>query len=112
MDRQVWEIYVPTMRKDGRPIRTRFHRVWDQKVMKITDGLSVHSPSLGRWLNSGGQVFRDRMIPVRIVATHDQMEKIIDMTLKYYEDEEAILCYRISNDVILRYRDDETSDRG
>lgn len=31
-----WEILVPTQTNEGKPIRTRFHRVWDDKVEVIT----------------------------------------------------------------------------
>lgn len=43
------------------------------------------------------------MIPVRIVADREEIEKIIDITIKYY-DQEAVLAYRISNEVILKHR--------
>lgn len=107
-EKKVWEIYVPTLRKNGKPIRTRFHRIWDQKVLAVSGGLSIHRPSIGNWLNPEGKLFKDRMIPVRIVATDEEIERIIDITLAYYEDEEAVLCYRISNEVILKFREGET----
>jgi hypothetical protein len=103
-NKKVWEIYVPTMRKNGKPIRTRFHQVWDKKVMAISGGLSIHRPSIGNWISPNGTHYKDRMIPVRIVATDDEIKQVIDITLKHYEDEEAILCYRISDEVFLTYR--------
>lgn len=105
MDKKVWELYVPTMRKNGKPIHTRFHRVWDKKVMAITGGLSIHRPSIGYWINPEKTLYREKMIPVRIVATDDEIKKVIEITLLHYEDEEAILCYRISNEVILQERE-------
>jgi hypothetical protein len=102
--KKVWEIYVPTIRKNGKPIRTRFHRVWDKKVMSVSGGLSIHRPSVGNWISPDGKIYNEKMIPVRIVATNEEILKIIDITLEHYEDEEAVLCYRISEEVIMKYR--------
>lgn len=100
---EMWEILVPTVRNDGRPIRTRFHRVWDKKVYEITGGLTIMMPSKGRWLAPDGKLFAERMIPVRIAATRDQIEKIVDLTLEYYE-QEAVMTYKVSTEIILRKR--------
>ena len=45
--RTLWLILVPTIRNDGRPIRTRFHRVWDGKVRDISGGLTITPPVSG-----------------------------------------------------------------
>jgi hypothetical protein len=44
------------------------------------------------------------MIPVRIIATRPQIDEIINFTLQHYS-QEAVLCYRISDEVLLRYSD-------
>jgi hypothetical protein len=99
----LWEILVPTIRSNGRPYRTRYHRVWDAKVREISGGLTIHLPVRGHWVAPDGQLFVERMIPVRIAATREQIEKIIDLTLVYY-DQKAVLAYRVSDEVILKYR--------
>lgn len=102
----MWEILVPTERRScpGRFYSTRYHRVWDGKVRAITGGLTVMSPARGQWINpQTGELFKERMIPVRIMATRDEIEKVVDLTLKYY-DQLAVLCYKISDEVILRIR--------
>lgn len=103
MTKEVWEILVPCTKPDGSPNRTRFHRVWDEKVRMITGGLTICAPTKGQWVSPEGVIFTERMIPVRIVCTRDQIERIIDMTLKYYE-QEAILAFKISSEVILKTR--------
>lgn len=100
MKKEMWEVLVPTIRNDGRPIRTRFHRVWDAKVYAITGGLTILTPAHGRWVAPDGTLFAERMIPVRIVATREQMEQIVNMTLDYYE-QLAVLAYKVSDDVML-----------
>lgn len=100
----IWEILVPTERRlePGKYYTTRYHRVWDGKVRAITGGLTVMAPARGQWINPTGDFFKERMIPVRIMATREEIEKVIDITLKYY-DQLAVLCYKISDEVILKF---------
>lgn len=98
----LWEILVPTVRKTGNPYRTRFHRVWDSKVHAISKGLTITQPTKGQWTSPDGTIIAERMIPVRFMATRVQMNEIVDFTLKYYE-QDCIMCYRVSEEVILRY---------
>lgn len=106
--KQLWEIMVPTMFNDGTPIRTRYHRVWDKKVYEITGGLTIHMPSKGKWVNKeDGELFQERMIPVRIACTREQIEKIIDITIDYYK-QIAVMAYKISEEVIIKYKDENS----
>lgn len=108
MSKAMWEILVPTERRldPGKYYTTRYHRVWDARVRTITGGLTILTPSLGQWIDpSTGQLFKERMIPVRIMATRTEIEKVIDFTITYY-DQLAILCYKISDEVILRLRNE------
>lgn len=102
-DKSVWEILVPTVRNDGKPYRLRFHRVWDEKVRAISGGMTVCQPTKGHWVNPEGTLFVERMIPVRIIATDDQINQIIDYTLSYYE-QEAVLAVKISSTFIIRHK--------
>jgi hypothetical protein len=101
--KQMWEILVPTQLNCGKPIRTRQHREWDSRVRKITGGLTVLSPAKGQWVAPDGVLFKERMIPVRIIATREEIDKIIDITMVFY-DQLAILCYKVSDEVILKHR--------
>jgi hypothetical protein len=105
MKNYMWEILVPTeiRQQPGKFYRTRYHRVWDGKVRAISGGLTIMSPAKGQWKAPSGELFIERMIPVRIVATRAQISEIIDMTMEYY-DQLAILCYKISDEVILKHR--------
>jgi hypothetical protein len=108
MNKCLWEILVPTERrtKPGTYYTTRFHRVWDSKVRVITGGLTILTPTKGQWINpTTGELFKERMIPVRVLATRDEIEKIVTLTLEYY-DQLAVLCYKISDEVILRYSEE------
>lgn len=98
---QLWEILVPTIRNDGRPIHTRFHRGWDAKVLAITGGLTTHSPAKVQWLSGEGKLLAERMIPVRIACTEEQINRISDLTAAYY-GQEAVMFYRVTDKVVVR----------
>lgn len=97
--KSLWEILVPTQRNDGRPFRTRYHRVWDAKVREISGGLTIMPVVKGQWVFQS-ELFKERMIPVRFIASEEEVYSILDFTKKYY-DQIAVLCYRISDKVIL-----------
>lgn len=102
--KDLWEILVPTIRNNGNPYRLRYHKVWDKKVREISGGLTVMNPVKGQWISSDDELFVERMIPVRIIATKEEIDKIVDMTMLYY-DQLAILAYKVGTDVILRERE-------
>lgn len=97
----MYEIFVPTIRNNGKPFRTKHHKNWDKRVIKITGGLSVFTPIKGQWAN-GGQIFNERMIPVRVACNRKQILKIIDITMEHY-NQKAVMAYKVSEDVIIRY---------
>jgi hypothetical protein len=104
MGKELWEVLVPTIRRnDGKPFRTRFHKVWDRKVEAISGGLTILTPvGKGVWQHEGQSV-RERMIPVRVMCTREQIDQIIDLTLEYY-DQLAVMAYRVSDEIILKHR--------
>lgn len=106
MSKKLYEILVPTTRNDGRPIRTRYHRIWDEKIIEISGGMTILTPAKGRWVSPSNEMFRERMIPVRIICDESAIVEIIDFTIDYYE-QEAVLAYIISENVILKHRDNE-----
>jgi len=107
---EFWEILVPTTRPDGRPIKVRYHKVWDKMINGIAGGCTVLKPTKGKWVAPDGAIFEERMIPIRIGCTKEQIDIIIDLTLEYY-DQKAVIAYRISNEVILRHRSSHGKER-
>ena len=101
MSRNLWEILVPTIRPNGVPFRLRYHKIWDSKVRAISGGLTIMPVAKGQWIHQGA-LFTERMIPVRILATREEMEAIVNMTIEYYS-QIAVMAYRISDEVILKY---------
>lgn len=96
----LYEILVPTVRNDGRPYRTRYHRIFDKKVQEISGGLTILSPVKGTWISPDKTLFKERMIPVRFVSTKQQAKEIADFALTYY-DQLAIMYYRVADEVSL-----------
>lgn len=96
------EILVPTQTNEGKPFRTRYHRVWDQKVRDLTGGLTVVPPVKGQWVSKSGELFKERMIPVRIACSDEQINQIADMTAKYYS-QLAVMYYLISENVVIKH---------
>lgn len=86
---------------NNKPIKTKYHKVWDKKVRKITNGLTILTPAKGHWLSPHGELFVERMIPVRVFCTEEQMNMIADLTAKYY-NQQAIMFYEVSNNVIIK----------
>lgn len=104
-DIKLWEILVPTIRNNGNPIKTKFHKVWDKKVYEITGGLTILTPTKGKWVSPAGTLFAERMIPVRIACTREQIQKIVDFTIGYYE-QAAVMVYCLASEVIIKYADE------
>jgi hypothetical protein len=96
----LWEILVPTVRNNGKPIRTRFHRVWDNKVREISGGMTILHPVKGQWVSPDNELFAERMIPVRIMCSEAQIKDIADITAAHYE-QKAVMYYRLSDKVVI-----------
>lgn len=98
----LWEILVPCNWNDGRPIRTRHHRAWDTRVRKVIGGMTILPPGKGQWIDPATeQLYRDRVIPVRLMATEAQMQEIADITLQHYA-QLAVMYFKVSDQAIIR----------
>lgn len=103
MEKSLWEILVPTvMIVEGKekPVRTRYHRVWDKKIREMSGGMTILGPAKGAWHSPDNKLFIERMIPVRFMATFEEVKKIAAMTAKYY-NQKAVMYYEISSRVFI-----------
>jgi len=100
----MWEILVPYNDNKGTKYPIQHHWDWDSFVKTLTNGLTIHKKAKGQWVSQDGTLFKDQMIPVRILCTEKVIEDIIQFTLEHY-DQEAVLAYEVSNNVKLRYKD-------
>jgi hypothetical protein len=106
---QLWEIFVPTER-DGKPVRTRSHKEWDARVRRISGGLTILKPAKGQWISPTGELFEERMIPVRILCTKKDIEKIADITASFY-NQAAVMYYLVSESAYIKHYK-ESKDEG
>lgn len=101
---ELWEILVPASNNKDKEFSYEHHKKWDAFVKNITGGLTVMKTAKGQWISpTTGVEYRDRMIPCRIACTEDQINQIIDFTIDHYE-QEAVMAYRISTNVIIRHK--------
>ena len=103
---KLWEVLVPTVMDhdehggpNTRPIKTRYHRVFDAKVREIAGGLSIYKPLIGEWKHDE-TLYRERMIPVRIRCSEAQIREIGRYACDYYK-QLAILVYEVSDNTFL-----------
>ena len=104
-DIQLWEVLVPA--SNGRKINFTYehHKQWDAFVTALTNGITILKTGKGEWTSPSGEVFKDRIIPCRIACNEETIHKIIDFTLVHY-NQEAVFCYKVSNEVIIKYKND------
>lgn len=89
----MYSIFVPCM-VDNKPVRTRHHRTWDRWVQKLTGGMTILTPSKGKWKSPKGEVFEERMIPVFIACNEGDIKKIVNFTIKHYK-QEAVMFFKL-----------------
>ncbi|MGD9670143.1 MAG: hypothetical protein AB7U75_13990 [Hyphomicrobiaceae bacterium] len=103
--RDLWEILVP-MFWNGvdhgltTQIKDEHHQEWDAFVRGLSGGLTLLKPIKGQWVDPSGLLIQEPMIPVRIVCTKPEIDKIIQFTLGHYE-QRAVMAYRLSNEVLI-----------
>ncbi len=99
----LWEILVPANSNDGIEYSLEHHKEWDTKIRELAGGLTILRTTKGQWINPDGKTMSDRMIPVRVLCTEEEINNIIQLTLSHY-NQEAVLAYQISSAVKLVYR--------
>jgi|SRR3989344_5667063 len=102
-DKSLWEILVPSHSNQGIEYALDHHRTWDNEVRKISGGLTILKSVRGQWIDEQGELFSERMIPVRVSCTEPDINRIIDLTLIHY-DQKAVLAYEVSRNVKLVHR--------
>jgi hypothetical protein len=106
MKTEMWEILVPASNNKDQKFTYEHHKEWDDFVKKTTGGVTIMKTAKGQWVSPTGKLYIDRMIPCRIVCTEEQMSEIVDFTIDHY-NQEAVLAYKISSNVILRYKNEQ-----
>ncbi len=101
--KSLWEILVPAHSNEGLEFSMEHHRAWDENVRSISGGLTILRTAKGQWLDPDDQLFLDRMIPVRVYCTEEEIDRIIHLTISHY-DQKAVMAYQVSSYVKIVYR--------
>ena len=109
MKKYMWEILVPASNNADLNFSYEHHKSWDEYVKAVAGGITINKTAKGEWVSPDGTLFKDRIIPVRIMCTEAEIEKIISFTIAHYK-QEAVLAYEVSNHVKLRYADDTRNE--
>jgi hypothetical protein len=96
---KLWEILIPACSNKGVEYSLEHHRRWDKEARKISKGITILGSAKGQWKNPQGKTFSEKMIPVRLRATTEEIRKIGQFTLKHYQ-QEAVWVYEISSNII------------
>lgn len=105
----IWEILVPTIHgHSNNPVRLRHHKRWDQFVQDKTGGLTIGTPAKGIWVSPDAEVFKERVIPVRIMCTEQDIQDIARFTIKHYH-QQAVLYYKVTDHCIVMSKEDNAT---
>jgi hypothetical protein len=97
----LWEILVPTVSNSDRPFSVRHHRQWDQMVARIAGGMTLVLPVRGTWIEpTTGADFTERMIPVRIMCSREQIVEICKETARFY-DQLAVFASLVATETVM-----------
>ncbi len=100
--KRLFEFLVPTKYGDTlKPIRTRHHKRWDEYVRKVSGGLTLMTPAKGQWVFENA-LLEERVIPVRILCTDTEMDKIAKYSIKHYR-QKAVMYYVLSSECKIVY---------
>lgn len=96
----LYEILIPTTLDDN-PISKEIHKKWDSQILKISNGMTILTPVQGQWIPSNGNLLAEKMLPIRIACTREQIYEISDFSAEFY-CQKAIMFYKISDEVIIK----------
>lgn len=99
----LWEILVPSHDNTGIPFLVSHHKAWDAAVMEIAGGLTIGRASRGLWNSPESRTYEDKVIPVKIACSREEIRAIADMTLRHY-DQEAVMYYLVSSEAVIARR--------
>jgi hypothetical protein len=94
----VWRVMVPVYYNDGRRIPDRVHLEWQDEVVKISRGWTMHATALGAWLEDGASLpLIEDMRPVDILCTEKQLDIIIPVTGRLFK-QKVVFAYKLTED--------------
>lgn len=83
----LFEIYIPQNMNDGSPVPAELRQEWENRVRAVSvgGGLTVYPPVSGQWVADDGTLYAEPMIPVRVVTTQEEFDRIVAFTGELFE---------------------------
>ncbi|HTE58141.1 MAG TPA: hypothetical protein VK694_05340 [Verrucomicrobiae bacterium] len=97
---QLWEVLVSANDNEGNEFPVEHHHVWDEGVRDITGGLTIMRTAKGQWLDAEGNLFAEKVIPVRVACGEAEIRQIMELTIQHY-GQLAVMASQISERVII-----------
>lgn len=97
--KSVFEILIPSQFNDRKTIHVEHHYAFDDFVKGIAGGLTILRSGMGYWVDLSGETYKERMIPVRIICSDQEIEQIGNFALTHYK-QKAILYYKIGTELV------------
>src|SRR3989344_2215698 len=101
--KNLWRILVPRYSNGGTEYPLAYYHAWDVSVRNIAGGITINRTAKGQWISPTRELYVDEMIPVEMYCSRHDIRRIMAHTLKYY-DQEAVMAYKVSSEVIIRHR--------
>ena len=100
IDSQLWEVLVPVADNNGDEFPVEYHQAWDERVRELTGGLTIMRTAKGQWQDNEGNLFAERVIPVRVACDEGMVRQIMEHTLTHY-GQLAVMAYQVSDKAII-----------
>jgi len=97
---KLWEVLVPVAWSTGVAVNQDHHKQWDARVRSVAGGLTLLKPVKGQWDSDDGTV-HEKMIPVRVACTREQLDQILEFTAYHYQQAD-VMAYVVSDRVVFR----------
>jgi len=96
--KSLYEILIPVVANDGQTFCAEHNECWRKMVRGLCNGLTVFQQVSGEWVSPNGQLFAEQMVPVRVLATANDIKRISDYSAKHYQ-QEAIMFHKVTDHV-------------
>lgn len=77
------------------------HYEWDDYVRKVAGGVTIFRSAQGEWVEpETNRRYSERMIPVQVACSREDMLKIATFTKEHY-NQKKVFFYEVSNRVFI-----------
>jgi hypothetical protein len=101
MKKSLWEILIPVRSNEGKPFSDKYYNnVFYALLIDVAKGYTKLAPVDGAW-ETDGQLYKEKMIPVRVLCTKKEIEGIAAFVVIHY-NQLAVMYYKVSNECYIK----------